>query len=148
MHAHQKSKGSSSETRTTRTPAFWGYPHCLMITHTIESDWIPSQKRTKSKFQIQRICQNFKFFNFEKKINYTRHTFWSCLIRCANIKWIRRVLLKIQSGHDSSTDGQTDVFGEFDLSCHEASCSAYLRTDGRTRWNQYTLLSTSLKRGV
>ena len=43
--------------------------------------------------------------------HYTWHTFWSCLIRCANMKWIRWVLLKIQSGHDSvhrQTDGQTD----------------------------------------
>ena len=30
-------------TRTTRTPAFWGYPRRLMITHTIESCGIPSQ---------------------------------------------------------------------------------------------------------
>ena len=40
-----------------------------------------------------------------------RHTFWSCLIRCANMKWIPWVLLKIQSGHDSvhrRTDGQMD----------------------------------------
>ena len=42
--------------------------------------------------------------------HYTRHTFWSCLIRCANMKWIRWVLLKIQSGHDSvQTDGQGDT---------------------------------------
>ena len=27
-------------------------PRCLMITHTIESYWIPSQKKTKSKLQI------------------------------------------------------------------------------------------------
>ena len=40
-----------------------------MITHTIESYRIPSQKKIKSKFQIWRICQNFKFFNFET--NYT-----------------------------------------------------------------------------
>ena len=33
--------------------------------------------------------------------NYTRHTFWSCLIRCANMNWIRWVFTKIQSGHDS-----------------------------------------------
>ena len=70
----------------TRTPTFWGYPHPpppqtnptphphpptphptpphprLMITHIIESYWIPSQK-TKSKLQIWRICQNFKFLN-------------------------------------------------------------------------------------
>ena len=27
-------------------------PHRLMITHTIESYWIPSQKKIKSKLQI------------------------------------------------------------------------------------------------
>ena len=27
-------------------------PHRLMITHTIESYWIPTQKKTKSKLQI------------------------------------------------------------------------------------------------
>ena len=35
-------------------------PHHLMITHTIESYWIPSQKKTKSKLQIYKIRQNFK----------------------------------------------------------------------------------------
>ena len=39
-------------TRTTRTPAFWGYPRRLMITHTIEPYWIPSQSKTKSKLHI------------------------------------------------------------------------------------------------
>ena len=56
-----------------------------MITHTIESYWIPSQKKTQSRLQILKIRQN--------------------------MKWIRWVLLKIQSGHDSvhrRTDGQTD----------------------------------------
>ena len=36
----------------------------LMITHTIESYWIPSQKKTKSKLQIKIIRQNFKFFKW------------------------------------------------------------------------------------
>ena len=78
-----------------------------MITHTIESYWIPSQKKTKSKLQIQYEFQIFEFWNK----HYMQHTFWGCLIRCANIKWIRWVLLKIQSGHDSvhrRADGQTD----------------------------------------
>ena len=44
----------------------------LMITHTIESYWIPSQKKTKSKLQIKRIHQNFKFSNIETSI--TRDT--------------------------------------------------------------------------
>ena len=43
---------SQCGTRTTRTPAFWGYPRRLMITHSIESYWIPSQMKTKSKLQI------------------------------------------------------------------------------------------------
>ena len=43
-----------------------------MITHTIESYWIPSQKKTKSKLQIKKIRQNIKFLNFETGI--TRDT--------------------------------------------------------------------------
>ena len=47
-------------------------PSHLMITHTIESYSIPSQKKTKSNLQILTICQNFKFFIFER--NMTRDT--------------------------------------------------------------------------
>ena len=47
-------------------------PRRLMITHTIESYWIPCQKMTKSKLQILKIRQNFKFLNFETGI--TRDT--------------------------------------------------------------------------
>ena len=47
-------------------------PRRLMITHTIESYWIPSQKKTKSKSQIKKNRQNFKFLNFEMGI--TRDT--------------------------------------------------------------------------
>ena len=43
-----------------------------MIIYTIESYWIPSQKKTKSKLQIKKIRQNFKFLNFEMGI--TRDT--------------------------------------------------------------------------
>ena len=48
-----------------------------------------------------------------------RHTFGSSLIRCANMKWILWVLLKIQSGYnfvhrrtDGQMDRQTDEQGE------------------------------------
>ena len=87
-------------------------PRRLMITHTTESYWIPSGKKTKSKLQIQRICQNFKFLNVEINFTCDTDTFWICLIRCTNMKWIGRVLLKIQSGHDSvhrRTDGQGET---------------------------------------
>ena len=99
-------------TRITRMPAFWGYPPPPpMITHTIESYWIPSQKKTKSKLQIYRIPPKFQIFKFRNK-HYTRHTSWNCLIRCANMKWIRWVLLMIQSRHNSvhrPTDGQGET---------------------------------------
>ena len=50
-----------STTRTTRMPAFWDTPHRPMITHTIGSHQIPSQNKTKSKLQILKNCQKFKF---------------------------------------------------------------------------------------
>ena len=81
-----------------------------MITHTIESYWIPSQRTTKTKLQIFKKLLKFQIDEFWEG-HYTLHTFWSCLIRCANKKWIWRVFLKIQSGHDSVhrwTDGRTD----------------------------------------
>ena len=42
---------------------FWGYPRRLMITHTIESYWIPSKKKTKSKLQNDKDLP--KYLNFE-----------------------------------------------------------------------------------
>ena len=47
-------------------------PRRLVITHTNESYWIPSQKKTKSKLRILQICQNLKYLNFETCI--TRDT--------------------------------------------------------------------------
>ena len=47
-------------------------PCRLMITHTIESYWIPSQMKTKWNLQISRIRQNFKFLKLET--NITRDT--------------------------------------------------------------------------
>ena len=56
----------SRPTRTTRTPAFWDTPRRPMITHTSDSHQIPSQNNTKSKLQILKNCQNFKFWNFAR----------------------------------------------------------------------------------
>ena len=70
----------------------------------------PKSKEDKVKVTNLKNSPKFQIFEFRNK-HYARHTFWSCLIRFANMKWIRWVLLKIQSGHDSvhrRTDGQTD----------------------------------------
>ena len=75
-------------------PAFWGYPP---PPHDYAYYWVildPKSKEDKVK------VTNLK--NVPKL---------HCLIRCANMKWIRRVLLKIQSRHDSvhrRTDRQMD----------------------------------------
>ena len=126
-------KPLSEPTRTTRMPALWGYPP---PPHDYPYHWVildPKSKEDKVKVTNLKNSPKFQMFEFCNG-HYSRHTFWSCLIRCANMKWIRWLFLKIQSGHDSvhrRTDGRTNG-----------------RTDGRTRWYQYTPLSTSLKRGV
>ena len=104
----------TSKTRTTRTPAFWGYPP---LPHDYPYYWVildPKSNDDKVKVTNFKNLPKFQIFEFWNG-HYTRHTFWSCLIRCANMKWIRWVLLKIQSGHDSvhrrtdrQTDGRTD----------------------------------------
>ena len=89
----------NTKTRTTRMPAFWGYPP---PPNDYPFYWFTlDPKSNLPKFQILEFWHK----------HYTRHTFWSCLIGCANMKWIRQILLKIQSGHDSvhrRTDRQTD----------------------------------------
>ena len=97
-------------TRTTRMPAFWGYPP---PPHDYPYHWVildPKSKEDKVEVTNLKNSQKFQISEFWNR-HYTRHTFFSCLIRCANMKWIWWVLLKIQSGHDfvhRRTDGQTD----------------------------------------
>ena len=110
------------KTRTTRT-------HVLRIPpppHDYPYYWVildAKSKEDKVKATNFKNLPKLQIIEIWYKL-YTLHTYWSCLIRCANMKWIQWVLLKIQSWHDSvyrQTDGQTDR-----------------GTDGRTRWNQYT----------
>ena len=80
-------------------------PRHPMITHTIDSYsyWIPSQNMTSYKFKefAQSSISSILKTTLLDTHSLTRHTFWSCLIRYVNIKWIRRVLLKIRSGQDT-----------------------------------------------
>ena len=107
-------------TNTTRTPTFWGYTRCLLITHTIDSYWIPSQKETKSKLQIEIICQNFKLYNFD--INFTRDT----------LKLLEK-MFKYEIDSASIVEDR-----EWTRFCPQMD----RRTDGQKgrwlRWNQYT----------
>ena len=81
-------------TRTTRTPAFWGYPR---PPHDYPYHWVildPKSKDDKVKVTNFKNSPKFQIYEFWNG-HYTGHTFWSCLIRCANMKWIWWVLLKM-----------------------------------------------------
>ena len=77
--------------------------------------WVILDPKSKEhKVTNLKYLPKLQTFEFWNKL-YRWHTFWSFLIRCANMKWIRRVLLKIQSGHNSvhrRTDGRMDGQGE------------------------------------
>ena len=79
--------------------AFWEYPS-PRITHTIDSYWIPSQNKTKSKLQIWKNLPKILIVEFRIKKHYTWHTFGTCLISCINMKWLQQVWLMIQSWYD------------------------------------------------
>ena len=98
---------SQVKTRTTRKPAFWGYPCRLMITNTIESYWIP---------KISDIW-------ILKQTLHATH------------------LLKLL---DKMCKYEMDPTSIVEDTERTRFCP---QTDRRTRWNQYTPLSTSLKRG-
>ena len=98
--------GTTASTRTTRTPAFWEYPPPPL---EYPYYWFISDPKSKQDSQCYIFEEFVKNSNFAKKL-YAWHTFWSCLIRCVNLKWIRLVFWKLQSGHDSvhrRTDGRT-----------------------------------------
>ena len=60
-----------------------------------------------ANLKILPKIQILEFFNFL----YMQHTFWSCLMRCVNMKCIQLVLWKLQSRHNSVhrwTDRRTD----------------------------------------
>ena len=95
-----------------RIPPPHDYPYYWVILY-------PKSKDDRVKGTNLKNLPKFHIFKVWNKL-YTRHSFWSCLIICANMKWVRWVLLKIQSGHHS---------------VHRRSDG---RMDRRTRWNQYT----------
>ena len=100
-------------------PAFWGYP---LPPHDYPYYWFildPNSKQDKVKCTNLKNLPKLPILAFWKNLN-AWHTFWSCLIRCLNMKWIWQVLWKIQRGHDSvhrrtdrqmdrRTDGQRDT---------------------------------------
>ena len=103
-------------TRTTRMPAFWGYPRHLMITHTIESYWIQSQKK---------ISQSYEFGEFAKismKLKWVLHTTHLPKLLDKMYKYEMDLTSIVEDTEQKRTDRRMDG-----------------QTGRWTRWNQYTL---------
>ena len=98
-------KAFAGKTRTTRTPVFWDTLRLPMITHTSDSHQIPSENRQSQSYKFWQIAKNSNL-KFCKKLNM-QHTFWSCLIRCIDMKWIEPEPYVLQSGHGMQ-DGRAD----------------------------------------
>ena len=124
------------KTRTTRTPAFWGYPP---PPHDYPYHWVildPKSKEDKVKVSnLKKIAKISNFWILKWALHAT-HLLKLLDKMCkyeidamSIVKDTERTRFCPQT--DRWTDGQTDG-----------------QTDRRTRWYQYTPLSTSLKRGV
>ena len=108
-------------------------PRHLMITHIIESYWIPSQKKTKSKLQIKRIAK-ISYFLIVKQTLHLTH-----LLKLLN------TMCKYEMDPTSIVE---DTEGT--RFCPQTDRGTDGQTNRRTRWNQNTfnrIFSTSLKRG-
>ena len=80
-------------TRTIRAHTFRGYPRRPMINHIIDQFILdPKSKQDKVNVTNLKNLPKLQILEFCKKNLYARHTFWSCLIRCVNMKWSWRVL--------------------------------------------------------
>ena len=68
-------------------PCGWALVHLLLVLCSSNIIWlIFSQIQNKIKWRLQ-IKKNSNFTILQKQ--YMRHTLWSCLIRCINMKWIQ-----------------------------------------------------------
>ena len=130
--------------RTTRTPAFWGYPP---PPHDCPYYWVIldlKSKEEKVKVRNLKDLPKLPIFEFCSKL-YTRHT-CSCLIRCANIKWIRiiedRERKRLCPQTDRRTDGQTDGQGETSIPPFQLRWSGGIMT---SQWAQMRLKSPALR---
>ena len=108
------------KTRTTRTPAFWGYPPSP---HDYPFYWvILDPKSEEDKVKVTNLKNSPKFRIFKQALHATH-------------------LLKLL---DTMCKYKMDLTSIFEDTERTRFCP---QTDKRTRWNQYTPLSTLLKQG-
>ena len=90
--------------RTTKTPSSWESPP--PTPNTIESYWIPSQRRQSQSYKFKEFAKISFFLILKQTLHETR--LLKLLDKMCKYEMDRQILLKIQSGHDSvhgGTDG-------------------------------------------
>ena len=75
-------------TRTTRMPAFWYTPAAPWLPILVIHIRSQVKLRQSQSYKFKKKLSIIKILEFCKKL-YTWHTFWSCLIRCINMKWLQ-----------------------------------------------------------
>ena len=115
LFIHNPQGWFTDATRTILMPAFWDTP---LPPHDKPYYWFTTDpKSTHDKVKVTNFKILPKIQNFEI-LQDTLHTFWCCLIRCINMKWIQPDLGATERTQDAGrTDGQMDGWKE---------------------WNQYT----------
>ena len=125
MHPYwEEIPGYTSLTRTNRTPAFWGYPP---PPHDYPYHWVILDPKVK-----RRQSQSYKFKKFAKISNLW--IFKQALYATHLLKLLDKMCKYEMDPMSIVEDTERTRF------CPQ--------TDRRTRWYQYTPLSTSLKPGV
>ena len=80
------------------------------LPHDYPYYWVLLDSKSKEdKVKVTNLgnLPKLQIFEFWYKF-YTQHTFWNWLKRCANMKWIRRVVLwRYRADTIMSTDGRT-----------------------------------------
>ena len=133
---------------------YWEYPPLPHDYPYYRFIWDPKPKQEEVKVTNFKKLPKVHILEFCKKLN-TRHTFWSCLKRYVNMKWIRLVLWKIQSEQDlfyRRTDGQTDKvkpvyppqlrwrgYNEYVLNCNHSAVILGMATDNDTLFHHLSL---------
>ena len=125
---------NSISTRT-RTPAFWGYP---LPPHDYPYHWVILDPKSKEdKVKVTNV-KNSPKFQILKQTLHTTH-----LLKLLDVQDVMCKMCKYEMDPMSIVE---DI--ERTWFCPQTERRTDGQTDGRTRWNQYTPLSTSLKRGV
>ena len=96
-----------------------------MITHTSDSHQIPSQNNTKSKLQILKNCQNFKFYEILQETLHATHLLKLLYKMYKYVMDPTRTVEATERTRDAgrTQDGRTDGWSETNIPPQQLRCA-------------------------